>query len=174
MKITPYLGLSILIASALVPSLAETIKAQEIEATTIAQRAIREPEKIEGNAPPSISNTGLLNANQDHYFDVLVKAEPLSRLKVECVNFHELDSVEVLNAESSETIASSIDYGFEEFTVTFDEAVPLGQEIRIVMKGSTVQGETTGIIVPYRVFGDSEALGTIPLGTALVRGATRE
>lgn len=174
MKITAYLSLSILIASSLVSSLATTSKAQEIKPTIIAQRAIRETEEIVGTAPPSISNAGILNANRDHYFDVLVKAEALSRLKVECVNFHELSGVEILNADSGEAISSEVNYGFENFTVTFDEAVPVGEEIRIVMKDSTVQGVTTGIIVPYRVFGDSDILGTIPLGTALVRGAAED
>lgn len=174
MKITSGLSLSILIASALIPSLAIESKAQEIESTIVAQRAIRETEKIVGTAPPSISNAGILNANRDHYFDVLVKAEPLSRLKVECVNFHELSDVEIRNAKSGEAIPSQVNYGFENFTVTFDEAVPVDEEIRIVMKDSTVQGVTTGIIVPYRVFGDSEILGTIPLGTAIVRGATED
>ncbi|MEL6931282.1 MAG: hypothetical protein AAFO95_22070, partial [Cyanobacteria bacterium J06600_6] len=78
------------------------------------------------------------------------------------------------SADSGEAIPSKLDYGFENFTVTFDEAVPVGEEIRIVIKDSTVQGVTTGIIVPYRVFGDSDILGTIPLGTALVRGAPED
>lgn len=173
MKNVAYLGLFLSIALALIPGMSK-IEAQETEATVVAQRAIRDTKKIEGSTAPSVSNAGVLNANRDHYFDVLVKAEPLSRLIVECVNFHELSDVEVLSADGGEPIASSIDYGFEEFAVTFDEAVPVGQKVRIVMNDSTVQGVTTGIIVPYRVFGESEALGTIPLGTALVRGATED
>ena len=107
---------------------------------------------------------------QDHFFDINVNAEPLNRLEVQCVTFHELDEVKVLNPDTNEEIPHEINYGFEEFVVTFDEPIPVGRQVRIVMEGSTVRGVTTGIIVPYRIFRVSNALGTIPLGTALVRG----
>lgn len=140
------------------------------ENSLLAQRAIREPKMIEGNRAPSIADSGLLNANEDHYFDVLVSGEALSRLEVQCVTFHELDEAKILDPETGQEIPHTLSYGFEEFAVTFDESVPVGQTVRIVMEGTTVRGVTTDIIVPYRVFGTSEVLGTIPLGTALVRG----
>ena len=96
----------------------------------------------------------------------------MNRLEVQCVTFHELEEVKVLNPATGKEISHTLNYGFEEFAVTFDEPVPIGEEVRIVMEGSSVRGLTTGIIVPYRVFGTSEALGTIPLGTALVRGVS--
>ncbi|MEM8719630.1 MAG: hypothetical protein AAGE84_10015 [Cyanobacteria bacterium P01_G01_bin.39] len=163
---------SVLIGAALVTVLtAITGQAQvEIEDTLLSQRVITETEMIEGNKPPSIAQAGILNSAQDHFFDVNVNAEPLNRLEVRCVTFHELDEVKVINPDTNEEIDHEINYGFEEFVVTFDEPVPVGQQVRIVMEGSTVRGLTTGIIVPYRVFGVSDVLGTIPLGTALVRG----
>ncbi|MEO1340133.1 MAG: hypothetical protein AAFV28_03085 [Cyanobacteria bacterium J06635_13] len=158
----------------MIPSLTQVVQAQKTEDLVIAQRAIRETPEVTGDRSPSIAQAGLLNADKDHYFDVVVNGEALNRVEVECVNFHELDDVQVLNADSGETIPHRTDFGFEEFAVTFDEAVPVGQTIRIVMTGSSVRGVTTGIIVPYRVFGNSDALGNIPLGTALVRGATEK
>lgn len=158
----------------MIPALTQVVQAQKAEEFVIAQRAIRESKKIKGDRSPSIAKAGLLNAARDHYFDVSVNGEALNRIEVECVNFHELDEVKVLNPESGETIPHNTDYGFEEFVVTFEEPVPVGQMIRIVMEGSTVRGVTTGIIVPYRVFGNSDSLGNIPLGTALVRGASEK
>ncbi|MEL6442413.1 MAG: hypothetical protein AAFQ80_24610 [Cyanobacteria bacterium J06621_8] len=143
-----------------------------VKDTLISQRVITDPEMIEGNRPPSIAQAGILNSDQDHFFDINVNAEPLNRLEVQCVTFHELDEVKVINPDTNEEIPHQINFGFEEFTVTFDEPIPVGQQIRIVMEGSTVRGVTTGIIVPYRIFGVSDALGTIPLGTALVRGSS--
>ena len=142
----------------------------EVENSLLSQRVITETEMIEGNKPPSIAQAGILNSAQDHFFDINVNAEPLTRLEVLCVTFHELDEVKVLDPDTNEEIPHEINYGFEEFVVTFDEPIPVGQQVRIVMEGATVRGVTTGIIVPYRVFGVSNALGTIPLGTALVRG----
>lgn len=172
MKIPALRNLSTVLASlAIVPAVATIVQAQQgSENILIAQRAIPETQEFKGDQPPSIANAGLLNSASDHYFDVLVNGEPLNRLQVNCVTFHELENVKVVNPATDEAIPHEINYGFEEFTVTFDEAIPIGEEIRIVMEGSNVQGVTTGIIVPYRVFGESDALGTIPLGTALVRG----
>ena len=164
--------LSVLIGVALVSVLtAITGQAQvEIEDTLLSQRAVTETEMIEGDRPPSIAQAGILNSAQDHFFDVNVNAEPLNRLLVRCVTFHELEEVKIIDPATDEEIPHETNYDFEEFTVTFDEPIPVGQQVRIVMEGSTVRGVTTGIIVPYRVFGVSNALGTIPLGTALVRG----
>ncbi len=141
-----------------------------VEDTLLSQEVITETEMIEGNRPPSIAQAGILNSAQDHFFDINVNAEPLNRLEVRCVTFHELDEVKVINPDTNKEIPHEINYGFEEFVITFDEPIPVGQQVRIVMEGSTVRGVTTGIIVPYRIFGVSDALGTIPLGTALVRG----
>lgn len=174
MKILSFKNLSaLLVATILASSQAIAAQAQQmLENNLIAQRAIRETKKLQGNQPPTISNSGLLNAAQDHYFDVLVSGESLNRLEVQCVTFHELDDVKVIDPANGEEIPHVVDFGFEEFIVTFDQAIPVGQEVRIVMEGSSVRGVTTGVIVPYRIFGESDALGTIPLGTALVRGAT--
>lgn len=174
MKILSFKNLSaFLVTMVIASSTAIAVPAQaESENTLIAQRAVRETKEFQGNKPPTISNAGLLNAARDHYFDVLVSGDSLNRLEVQCVTYHELDDVKVLDPASGEEIPHAIDFGFEEFIVTFDEAVPVGQEVRIVMEGSSVRGVTTGVIVPYRIFGESTALGTIPLGTALVRGAT--
>ena len=170
----PSLRISAIIgAILLVPSTAIAVNAQQkSDSVKIAQRAIVETEEFVGDRPPSIAKAGTLNSASDHYFDVLVNGEPLSRLQVNCVTFHELDDVRVLDPASNQPIPHNINYGFETFAVTFNEPVPVGQEVRIVIEGSSVQGKTTGIIVPYRVFGESEALGSIPLGTALVRGAS--
>lgn len=160
-------------AIVLTSSTAIVVQAQQESANTlVAQRAIPDTDEFMGEKPPSIANAGTLNAVSDHFFDVLVNGEPINRLQVNCVNFHELDSVKVIDPASGETIPHSVNYDFERFSVTFNEPVPVGQEIRIVMVGSSVRGVTTGIIVPYRVFGESDALGTIPLGTALVRGVS--
>ena len=141
------------------------------EPTVIAQRAIPDSPKFKGDRPPSIAKAGILNSARDHYFDVLVNGEALNRLQVNCVTFHELTDVKVVDPANGATIPHQVNYGFEEFTVTFEEPLAVGKEVRIVIVGSTVSGVTTGIIVPYRVFGESDTLGTIPLGTALVRGA---
>lgn len=164
--------LSVLVGAALVSIItAITGQAQvEVENSLLSQGVITETEMIEGNKPPSIAQAGILNSAQDHFFDVNINAEPLNRLMVRCVTFHELDEVKVIDPATNEEIPHETNYGFEEFVVTFDEPIPVGQQVRIVMEGSTVRGVTTGIIVPYRVFGVSNALGTIPLGTALVRG----
>ena len=173
MRILSFKKLSaLLIATIVAPSTAIIVQAEQVlEKTLIAQRAIRETKEFKGNKAPTISNAGLLNAAEDHYFDVLVSGDPLNRLEVQCVTFHELDDVKVIDPDSGEEIPHATDFGFEEFIVTFDDPLPVGQKVRIVMEGSTVRGVTTGVIVPYRIFGESNALGTIPLGTALVRGA---
>ena len=167
------LKLSAILATALLaPSTAIVVQAQQKADITIAQRAIPDTPEFVGSSTPSIGNAGTLNAASDHYFDVSVNGEPLNRIVVECVTFHELNDVKVVDPASGQTIPHTVNYGFETFAVTFNEPLAVGQEARIVMEGSSVRGITTGIIVPYRVFGESDALGNIPLGTALVRGAT--
>ncbi|MEL6441158.1 MAG: hypothetical protein AAFQ80_18125 [Cyanobacteria bacterium J06621_8] len=174
MKISSATQLSaLLITVVLAPATATLVQAQtESTQPLLAQRAIREPQMITGDRPPSIVKSGLLNAAEDHYFDVMVSGEPLNRIEVQCVTFHELDEVKVLNPATGKEIPHTLNYGFEEFAVTFDEPAALGETVRIVIEGSTVRGVTTEVIVPYRVFGTSQVLGTIPLGTALVRGAS--
>ena len=68
-------------------------------------------------------------------------------------------------------VAPSINYGFEEFTLTFAEPIPTDETIRIVMKNSRVRGTiNAGIDVPYRVFGTYPNLGEeVPLDTAVIR-----
>lgn len=162
-----------IVALILAPFTAMVVQAlPESESRLITQRVVTETTKIQGDKPPSIIQAGLLNSVQDHFFDVLVSGEPLNRLEVKCVTFHELDEVKVIDPATDKEIPHGINFGFEEFTVTFDEPIPVGSEVRIVMEGTTIRGVTSGIIVPYRIFGVSDALGTIPLGTALVRGAS--
>lgn len=154
------------------PLLAQAQQRDKGANSLIAQRAIPDTEEFKGDRAPSIADAGILNAASDHFFDVLVNGEPLNRLNVRCVTFHELENVKVLDSATGQEIPHNINYGFEEFTVTFNEAIPVGQKIKIVIEGATVSGVTTGVIVPYRVFGQSNALGIIPLGTALVRGVS--
>ena len=162
---------SLIVGTMLIPATANIVQAQpRFEPTLVAQRAPEiQRRKFQGNTPPTVSNAGILNAAKDHYFDVEVRGEPLDRLKVFCVTFHELQRVKVIDTQSGRTIPHNIQYGFEEFTITFTESVPLGQKIRVIVEGATVRGVTTGQIVPYRVFSESETFGTIPLGTAIVR-----
>lgn len=165
------LKLSAILATVLLaPSTAIMVKAQQKADITIAQRAIPDTPEFVGDRAPSVANAGTLNAARDHYFDVLANGEPLNRVQVNCVTFHELDDVKVVDPASGQTIPHTTNYGFETFAVTFNEPLAVGQQARIVIEGSSVRGKTTGIIVPYRIFGESDALGTIPLGTALVRG----
>lgn len=172
MKHLSSIKLSALLAAALFTPIATTLVQVKVgaEDRLLSQRVITKTEAIKGNRPPSIAQAGILNSAQDHFFDINVNAEPLNRLEVLCVTFHELDDVKVIDPETNEEISHETTYGFEEFVVTFDEPIPVGQQVRIVMEGSSVRGVTTGIIVPYRVFGVSDTLGRIPLGTALVRG----
>ncbi|MGB3491564.1 MAG: hypothetical protein WBA57_02465 [Elainellaceae cyanobacterium] len=113
---------------------------------------------------PTVSDAGSLDRGEDHFVEVDVEGFALDRIRVVCVTFHELSDVEV----SGVSAVSSVDYGFEEFTVTFDEAVPVGDTVRITMLDSKVRGRLSGLTVPYRIFGYSEELGEIPLGTAVV------
>lgn len=113
---------------------------------------------------PTVSDAGTLNSNEDHFVEVDVEGFPLDRIRVVCVTFHELSDVEV----SGVSTPSNIAYGFEEFTITFDEAIPTGETVRITMLDSRVRGRLSGLTVPYRIFGYSDELGEIPLGTAVV------
>ena len=117
----------------------------------------------------TVSDAGVLRRGQDHYFEISVEANPLQRVRVKCFTFHELDGVEVFVGGKS--VEPAINYGFEEFTLTFADPVATDETIRIVMKNSTVRGTVNaGIDVPYRVFGTYPNLGAeVPLGTAVVR-----
>ena len=124
----------------------------------------------------TVSDAGVLRRGQDHFFEVSVKDDPLQRVRVQCTTFHELDGVEVYVGDTA--VEPSINYGFEEFTLTFAEPVPADETIRIVRKNSQVRGSiNAGIDVPYRVFGNYPNLGAeVPLGTAVIRtpgGGTR-
>ena len=41
-----------------------------VENILFSQRVITDPEMIEGNRPPSIAQAGILNSDQDHFFDI--------------------------------------------------------------------------------------------------------
>lgn len=121
-----------------------------------------------------VSDAGFLRSGRDHFFDVTVEGDALPRIRVECVTFHELDGLII--SVGGETVEPKIHYGFEEFTLTFDEAIPEGETIRIVMTNSRVRGAVNaGIDVPYRVFGTYPGLNNaeVPLGTAIVRTPMR-
>ena len=123
-----------------------------------------------GLSAPIVSNAGTLNRGNDHFLDVAVNGDrPLDRLTVVCVTFHELSGASIIDADTGAEIPASIDYGFEEFTVTFAEPVESGKAIRIIMEDSRVRGRREGLTVPYRVFATYPSLGeNIPIGTALI------
>lgn len=121
-----------------------------------------------------VSDAGLLQGGRDHYFEITVEGDPLQRVRVECVTFHELDGVEIF--VGGEAVSPDIHYGFEEFTLTFAEEIPDDEVIRIVMNNSRVRGAiNAGIDVPYRVYGTYASLNNseVPLGTAIVRTRSR-
>lgn len=117
----------------------------------------------------TVSDAGVLRRGQDHYFEVSVEGDPLQRVRVQCITFHELDGLEIFVGDKS--VEPSVNYGFEEFTLTFAEPIPTDETIRIVMKNSRVRGTVNaGIDVPYRVYGTYPDLGAeVPLGTAVIR-----
>ncbi|MEO1592482.1 MAG: hypothetical protein AAFU71_14510 [Cyanobacteria bacterium J06632_22] len=121
-----------------------------------------------------VSSAGVLRSGQDHFFEVTVEGDPLQRLRVECVTFHKLSGLNI--TVDGQTVEPDIHFGFEEFTLTFDEAVPDDAVIRIVMEDSEVLGTiNAGINVPYRVYGTYASLNNaeVPLGTAIVRTPSR-
>ncbi|NET09382.1 MAG: hypothetical protein F6K16_32695 [Symploca sp. SIO2B6] len=124
-----------------------------------------------GVSTPIVSNAGTLNRGNDHFVEVAVNGDmPLSRIRIQCVTFHELESVRVVDADTGANIPHSIAYEFETFTVTFDESIPVGKEIQIIMEDSRVRGRKDGLTVPYQVFATYPELGNeIPIGTALIR-----
>ncbi|MFG6104482.1 hypothetical protein D0962_11655 [Leptolyngbyaceae cyanobacterium CCMR0082] len=117
----------------------------------------------------TVSDAGVLRRGQDHYFEVSVEGDPLQRVRVQCITFHELDGLEIFVGDKA--VEPSVNYGFEEFTLTFAEPIPTDETIRIVMKNSRVRGTVNaGIDVPYRVYGTYPNLGAeVPLGTAVIR-----
>ncbi|PZD70747.1 hypothetical protein C1752_09725 [Acaryochloris thomasi RCC1774] len=117
-----------------------------------------------------VSEAGVLRNGEDHFFEVAVQEEPLKRLRVQCVTFHELDSLAVF--VDGVQVEPKEDFGFEEFALTFAEPIPAGQTVRVVMLNSRVQGRIVqGVSVPYRVFANYPSLSNdeFPLGTAIVR-----
>ena len=107
-----------------------------------------------------VSDAGVLRSGRDHFFEVTVEGDPLQRVRVECVTFHKLDGLEI--SVGGQVIQPDVHYGFEEFTLTFDEPIPDGETIRIVMQNSRVRGAiNAGIDVPY-VF-----MALIPASTTL-------
>ncbi|MDX2211760.1 MAG: hypothetical protein SFY66_00600 [Oculatellaceae cyanobacterium bins.114] len=122
-----------------------------------------------GITAPIVSGAGTLNRNEDHYIEVQVNGtHPVDRIKVVCVTFHQLSGVTVTNAATRAEIPAEVAYGFENFTVTFEEPIQAGTTIRLVMEDSRVRGQFEGLNVPYRVFAVSSDLGEIPIGTAIV------
>ncbi|MBT9315041.1 DUF2808 domain-containing protein [Leptothoe spongobia] len=117
----------------------------------------------------TVSDAGVLRSGQDHFFEVSVEGDPLQRVRVQCITFHELDGLEIFVGDKA--VEPSVNYGFEEFTLTFAEPIPTDETIRIVMKNSRVRGTiNAGIDVPYRVYGTYPNLGAeVPLGTAVIR-----
>ena len=117
----------------------------------------------------NVSDAGVLRRGQDHFFEVSVEGDPLQRVRVQCITFHELDGLEIFVGDKA--VEPAVNYGFEEFTLTFAEPVPADETIRIVMKNSRVRGTVNaGIDVPYRVYGTYPDLGAeVPLGTAIIR-----
>ncbi|MEM9218107.1 MAG: hypothetical protein AAGD25_27665 [Cyanobacteria bacterium P01_F01_bin.150] len=124
-----------------------------------------------GVSTPIVSNAGTSARGEDHFVEVSVNGDmPLSRLKVVCVTFHKLSGVKVLDADTGAEIPASVDFGFEEFNITFDTPVAAGTDVRIVMEDSRVRGRKDGLTVPYRIFATyPEIGGEIPIGTALIR-----
>lgn len=123
-----------------------------------------------GFTTPIVSGAGTLNSNEDHYIEIQVNgSEPLDRIKIVCVTFHRLSGVAVTDTETDMPVPHSVDYGFETFTVTFDEPIPPGKTVRLLMEDSSIRGRISGINVPYRVFAVSQNLGEIPIGTAIVQ-----
>ncbi|MEO0456654.1 MAG: hypothetical protein AAF152_08730 [Cyanobacteria bacterium P01_A01_bin.114] len=117
-----------------------------------------------------VANSGTLQGGRDHFLDVSIEGDPLQRIRVQCVTFHELDGVTV--SVGGRQVEPDIHYGFEEFTLTFDEPIRDGENMRIVMTNSRVRGSiNAGIEVPYRVYGTYPSLNNleVPLGTAIVR-----
>ncbi|MGF1523694.1 MAG: hypothetical protein ACFBSF_15365 [Leptolyngbyaceae cyanobacterium] len=117
-----------------------------------------------------VSDAGLLQGGRDHYFEITVEGDPLQRVRVECITFHELDGLEIF--VNGEAVSPDIHYGFEEFTLTFADEVTDSDVIRIVMENSRVRGTiNANIDVPYRVYGTYASLNNteVPLGTAVVR-----
>ena len=141
-------------------------KTQEL----VAQRAIETRDRLfSGNRAPSVVKAGLANTAADHFIEVEVDGEALERLSIVCVTFHELSGVKVIDSKTNAGIPHTIDFGFEEFVITFNEPVAVGTKVRTIIEGSTVRGLNSGLIVPYRVFASSRTLGEIPVGTAIVR-----
>ncbi|MEO0409015.1 MAG: hypothetical protein AAF289_16855 [Cyanobacteria bacterium P01_A01_bin.135] len=117
---------------------------------------------------PYVSGAGTLDRNQDHFVDIEAAGGPLERVKVVCVTFHQLEDVKVVDGDGND-IPHTVNYGFEEFTVTFDEPIPEGEKARFVLVDSRVRGRRTGLTIPYRIFGTTPMLeGLIPFGTAIV------
>ena len=132
------------------------------------------PLEAQASAATVVSEAGVLRNGQDHFFEVSVQADPLQRLSVQCVTFHELDSVAVF--VDGVQVEAKEDFGFEEFTLTFAEPIPTGKTIRVVMLNSRVQGKVlTGLAVPYRIFANYPSLSNdeFPLGTAVVRSPAK-
>ncbi|MEO0377189.1 MAG: hypothetical protein AAF329_21775 [Cyanobacteria bacterium P01_A01_bin.17] len=132
------------------------------------------PVEAQASSATVVSEAGVLRNGQDHFFEVSVQADPLQRLSVQCVTFHELDSLSVF--VDGVQVEPKEDFGFEEFTLTFAEPVPSGKTIRVVMLNSRVQGQVLkGLAVPYRIFANYPNLSNdeFPLGTAVVRSPAK-
>lgn len=116
----------------------------------------------------TVSRTGASRQGTEQFFEIKVGRDALQRVRVQCVTFHTLDDLDVY--VGGKKVAADVQYGFEEFTVSFPENVPSGETIRIVMKNSRVRGAAIkGFAVPFRVFGNYATInGEVPLGTAII------
>ncbi|MEM8781181.1 MAG: hypothetical protein AAGF26_20485 [Cyanobacteria bacterium P01_G01_bin.49] len=117
----------------------------------------------------TVATAGTLDAGRDHFINVNVESEPFERLRIVCVTFHKFSAIKVVDAATNQPIPHTIDLGFEEINITFDQSLQVGKTVKIIIENSTVRGIGEGITVPYRIFAFSNTFGEIPLGTALVK-----
>ncbi|PZD75388.1 hypothetical protein C1752_00016 [Acaryochloris thomasi RCC1774] len=132
------------------------------------------PVETRASSATVVSEAGVLRNGQDHFFEVSVQADPLQRLRVQCVTFHELDGLSVF--VDGVQVEPKEDFGFEEFALTFAEPIPSGKTLRVVMLNSRVQGQVLkGLAVPYRIFANYPNFSNdeFPLGTAVVRSPAK-
>ena len=122
----------------------------------------------------TVASAGTLDIGRDHFINVQAQRVPLERLRIVCVTFHKFSGIKVIDQATGQTIAHTVNIGFEEITITFNKPIPVGETVRVVMENSTVRGIGEGITVPYRIFAYSNTFGEIPIGTALVRTPSKD
>ena len=127
----------LLLTSTLITLPKQLVQAKPVDSQEVllAQRAIQTREQLfANNTAASVIGAGILNAAADHFLEVEVIGEPLDRLKVVCVNFHELSGIKVIDAETGDVIPHKVTYGFEEFTITFNQPVEVGTKVRTIIR----------------------------------------